>query len=62
MDSNNKNSKMKEVFGFLLKLVKLVGGMFKGMKCKSVCCNSECMNKKECTINVPQDQKLVELE
>lgn len=60
MDSN-KNSKIKVVFEFLLKLVKLVGGMFRGMKCKTICCNSECMNKKECTINVPQDPKEEEL-
>ena len=52
MDSNN--SKKNTLYEFILKLVKMVGGFFRGMKCKSACCNSECLNKEVITIS-PQD-------
>lgn len=42
-----KNSKTGK-FNFILKLVKLIGVLLRGLKCKSACCNSECLTKKEC--------------
>jgi len=56
MDSNN--SKKNALYEFILKLVKSVGAMFRGLKIKSTCCNSECMNKNiNCPDSiVPQDQ------
>lgn len=60
MDSNN--SKKNALYDFILKLVKSIGAIFRGLKIKSTCCNSECMNK-DTTINncpesiVPLDQK-----
>lgn len=57
MDSNN--SKKNALYEFILKLVKMVGGFFRGMKCKSACCNSECLNKEVITIS-PQDQPKAE--
>jgi len=60
MDSN-KNSKMKMVFDFLIKVLKVAGKAFRGIKCDTACCNSECMNKKECNLITLQDQKEEEL-
>jgi len=50
MESNLSKKKRNALYEFILKLVNSVGSMFRGLKIKSNCCNSECMNKE---INCP---------
>lgn len=57
MDSN-----IQKKHNFILKIIKIVGRIFSGLKCKSKCCNSECLNEDKTIITVPQGQPEEELE